>query len=122
MIIIIIAGVFAVISAQKFFNLRVSSPSSYQAVFLTNGQVYFGKLSEKGEKMILRNVYYLRAENQQLQPNLSADQPNMQLIKLGSELHGPQDEMFIERGQILFWENMKEDSQVVKAIQQYNGL
>ena len=43
-------------------------------------------------------------------------QPEFTLIKLGGELHGPKDQMTINRNQILFIEELKADSKVVTAI------
>jgi hypothetical protein len=100
---------------------------TYQAVFLTNGQVYFGKLAGvKGPFIELKDIYYLRV-NQQIQPeeevagtrasSTNASDQNIVLVKLGSELHKPTPEMMISREQVLFWENLEKDSPVVKAIQ-----
>ena len=100
------------------FTPRFSS--NYQAVFLTNGQVYFGKLYRENSAFpVLRNVYYLQV-TQPPQPLQEGQTPptNINLVKLGGELHGPQDEMRINRDQILFVEDMKADSKVVTAIQQ----
>lgn len=96
------------------------SGSKYQAVFLTNGQVYFGHLQNYNRKYaILKDIYYLQTAQsfQQGQPPA----PNMSLVKLGSELHGPEDVMFVPKDNILFWENMRSDSQVVKAIELATG-
>jgi hypothetical protein len=40
-----------------------------------------------------------------------------QLIKLGNELHGPTDKMYINRSQVLFYEQLRKDSQVVVNIE-----
>jgi len=93
----------------------------YQAVFLTNGQVYFGKLYKEGSRYpVLRDVYYLQV-TQAPQPIREGEtQPqNINLVKLGGELHGPQDEMRVSRDQILFIEDLKSDSRVVQAIEQF---
>lgn len=90
----------------------------YQALFLTNGQVYFGKLSAVNDKYVtLKDIYYLQVQ-QTVQPadKSKGDQPQVSLAKLGSELHGPEDEMRVNRDQVLFWENLKNDSKVVDAI------
>jgi hypothetical protein len=99
--------------------------TGYQAVFLTNGQVYFGKLeSADSSSLVLRDIYYLKV-TQALQPapvegeQAAAQQPNIQLVKLGSELHGPEDAMYLQQDKVLFWENMKGDSKVVEAINKY---
>ncbi|MDO8430089.1 MAG: hypothetical protein Q7S73_01865 [bacterium] len=96
-----------------------SSADTYQAVFLTNNQVYFGKLSDKDDQYpVLTDIYYLRV-TQPLQP--SQPNPNVNLVKLGDELHGPADRMEINRDQILFIEDLKPDSQVVRAINDYRA-
>lgn len=95
----------------------------YQAVFLTNGQVYFGKVSHVDSSYVkLTDIYYLQVQ-QQVQPKdqNSSQQPQVSLAKLGGELHGPEDVMYISRQQVLFWENLKNDGKVVKAIQDYKA-
>ena len=98
----------------------------YQAVFMTNGQVYFGHLSKLGgDYAQMTDIYYLQVQ-QSVQPaatdkKSSTDQPQVSLTKLGKELHGPDDEMHISKDQILFWENLKDDSTVVKAIKDYKN-
>jgi len=93
-----------------------------QAVFLTNGQVYFGKIKNVNGKFLdLRDIYYLNV-NQQVQPNQNADkdaQSSISLVKLGCELHGPVDKMIVNRDQVTFWENLKDDGQVTKAIAEW---
>jgi hypothetical protein len=95
-----------------------------QAIFLNGGQVYFGHISDLNTKYLtLNNVYYLRV-NQQVQPEQQSSQqqpgPNdISLVKLGCELHGPEDTMVVNREQIIFWENLKTDGQVTKAVEAY---
>ena len=54
-------------------------------------------------------------------PQTTSDQSatDVQLIKLGSEIHGPNDEMIISKSQVLFFENLKKDSKVSTSIDQY---
>jgi hypothetical protein len=97
----------------------------YQAVFLDSqdGQVYFGKLGVYNNDMYaLTDIYYVRVENP-IQPEGAnqAQQPNISLAKLGNELHGPEDVMFIRRDKVLYWENLKDDGQVVKAITDFKA-
>lgn len=89
--------------------------STYQAVFLDNGQVYFGKLDQSSkERYFLTDVFYLQAGS------VGVDQSaNLSLTKLGSEAHGPEDKMQINPDHVLFIENMKDDSKVVSAIHDY---
>jgi len=102
--------------------------NEYQAVFLTNGQVYFGKLANLNNKYVtITDVYYLQVQqdstSSSLQGASSATSPSSQvsLVKLGNELHGPQDEMYISSQQMLFWENLKDSGKVVQAIDKYQG-
>lgn len=96
--------------------------SGYQAVFLTNNQVYFGKITDmNGSYVTLANIYYLQVV-QPLQGTTQTEaqkQQQISLIKLGKELHGPTDEMHINRDQILFYEDLRSDSDVIKAINTY---
>ena len=98
--------------------------SDYSAVFLANGQVYFGKLATPTSQYVtLTDVFYLRIQ-QQLQPPSQEDEEAVpkretQLIKLGEELHGPVDEIKINRDQVLFIERMKADSRVVQGIKKF---
>jgi hypothetical protein len=119
-VVLILIALYCLFGQQIWMNQLVEG---HQAVFLTNGQVYFGNLSSSGKWLKLTDVYYLQV-TQPLQPAGSNDQPaaatgsqpNIQLVKLGNELHGPQDVMYIERDKVLFWENMKDDSKVMDAI------
>lgn len=110
----------------------VIDAGKYQAVFFTNGQVYFGKLQKlNGGYYKLNDVFYLQtqaatpdaAEDGSENPQETSDQQSsdMQLIKLGSEIHGPEDEMIINRDQILFFENLKKDGKVTDSISNYKG-
>jgi hypothetical protein len=93
--------------------------SKQQAVFLTNGQVYFGKIARINRDFVdLQSIYYLNSQ-QAASGQQQATQQNFSLVKLGCELHGPVDQMVINRDQISFWENLKGDGKVSKAIDQW---
>ncbi len=97
----------------------------YQAVFLTNGQVYFCKVSKVDAGYVkCTDIYYLQVQ-QTVQPKDSSASNNanqqVSLAKLGGELHGPEDVMYISRQQVLFWENLKNDGKVAKAISDYKS-
>lgn len=83
--------------------------SKMQAVFLIGGTTYFGKLTSLDtQNYQLTEVYYLRSQSK-----------DSSLVKLGCELHGPEDKMVVSREQVLFWENLKSDGQVAKAVSEY---
>ncbi len=108
-------GVISILSLTNYlkydrYNQRdFIDTDKYQAIFLTNNQVYFGRLKNiSSEYLTLSDVYYAKVN----------DEGKGQLVKLGAiEPHGPTDQMTINRSQVLFWENIKPDSQVVKTIQ-----
>jgi uncharacterized protein HemX len=101
--------------------------TKYQAVFFTNGQVYFGKLQPfTNEYMKLTDIYYLQTQaatdaDSKNPQKTTTDQGDVQLIKLGNEIHGPEDKMVISKDQILFYENLKPDSKVSQSIQKQKG-
>ena len=114
-------------------NQPIAKASDWQAVFLTNGQVYFGKLKNVNDTYpVLEDIYYLQVQNVPIQPAQAASeeggvQPAQQtqqklvLIKFGTELHRPMDKMYINRDHILFFEDMSQESNVVKAIENYKA-
>ena len=116
----LLVAVVVVILLWQMDVLPVRLSNKYQAVFLSNNQVYFGKLyNAKSDMPTLKEIYYLQVTQvlQPKAPNAPAQQIN--LVKLGGELHGPEDGMRINKSQILFVEDLKADSQVVSAIADY---
>ena len=96
---------------------KAPKKNSYQAVFLTNGQVYFGKLTNVGSAYVtLKDVYYIQSANAPQPAATSSPQPQLSLVKLGEEIHGPEAEMQVASDQIVFWENLKDNGKVVEAI------
>lgn len=104
-------------SEQNYINT-----AKWQAVFLNNGQVYFGKITAINSKFIdLQDIFYLNNQTQNgSSTNSSQTQSgNFTLVKLGCELHGPYDQMVINSGQYTFWENLKDNGQVVNTINEW---
>ena len=94
------------------------NPDTYQAVFLINGQHYFGHLKTgRKDGFTLTDVYYVQ-QQQQKDEALDPANQQFQLIKFGNEIHGPEDVLYIPKSQISFWENLRADSQVVRIIKQ----
>ena len=117
-------GLFAWTSLNNKNAGAAIDTNKYQAVFFTNGQVYFGKLSTINDNYLkLTDIYYLQTqsdEKTETNPQeTSTDQSNVQLIKLGEEIHGPEDEMVLSRDQVLFYENIKADGKVGQSIEAY---
>jgi hypothetical protein len=129
---LLFSGTLLVVAVVLYtaFGGRNNNESKYvdttktQAVFLNGGQVYFGQIQAlNGKYLRMTDVFYLRV-NQQVQPNGQQQNSNPELVKLGCELHRPKDEMVINREQVTFWENLKEDSAettVPGAIKKYKA-
>lgn len=126
-ILVLVAGWFAWSKTQT--AATAIDTSKYQAVFFTNGQVYFGKLQPfNDENMKLTDIYYLQSQESATDATdsknpqeTSTDQNNVQLIKLGDEIHGPEDEMIISKDQVLFYENLKTDGKVAQSIEKFKN-
>ncbi len=125
-VILVSAAVILLVTVLLFLALgsdnnsgedKLVKKDQYQAVFLNNGQVYFGKISSlNSSTLVVNDVFYIEAQAAQQQQSNN----NYTLRKLGaSELHKPEDSMIINRDQVTFWENIKEDGRVVQAIKQY---
>ena len=132
-LILAIVGLVLAVGVIGYFMVNKGAVASsqiengkYQAVFFTNGQVYFGKLSQVNEGYFkLSDVFYLKAKDEsgdsdKLQETTSGSSSDVQLIKLGNEIHGPKDEMVISAAQVLFFENLKPEGKVANSIDQYN--
>ena len=129
----IAAAVLIVVAAVTLIGLffyrsttgSVIDANRYQAVFFTNGQVYFGKLQTLNDSyMRLTGIFYLQStdaagDEANPQETSTEETPDVQLIKLGDEIHGPDDEMIISKDQVLFFENLKKDGKVSSSITQY---
>ena len=126
--IVVLFGVAILVAAIAFsFTSNRSSASEakfvntakYQAVFLTNGQVYFGNIKNLSNNYIdLTNVYYL---TQASDTTTAAANSSYTLVKLGcQQIHDPADQMLINRSQVTFWENLQEDDgKVVSKIKEF---
>ncbi len=121
-LVVLVGGWFA---WQKLSVDNGIDSGKYQAVFFTNGQVYFGKLTVLNDGHLkLTNVFYVQSQDdtkteKAAEGEVAANQNNMQLIKMGNEVHGPEDTMIINRDQVLFYENLKPDGKVSQTINKY---
>jgi hypothetical protein len=108
---------FAFLAALSLFlgcggsDLKFST--EYQAVFLDNGQVFFGKLSDTGSPYLtLREVFYVQTLVEQEKKKTA----NI-LVKRGSEWHNP-DFMRINTRHVLVIEPVGSDSRVAQLIRE----
>ena len=88
------------------------------AVFLLDGQAYFGHLEDTpwSGTIVLRDVYYINDASK-----VTTDLP-VGLLKRGSELHQPVDVMYIRRDKVLAIERVTPASPVGLAIASQRAL
>jgi hypothetical protein len=90
--------------------------TDFQAVFMANGQVFFGKLEGAGTDWpVLKDVYYV-----QNQVNPETRETASALVKRSNELHGP-DRMVLNARQIALIEPVSTSSKVGLLISQAQG-
>lgn len=94
----------------------------YQAVFLDDGKVFFGRIqSLQGEYLTLEDAYYTQQQQaESATPDGAATlqaSGQVNIVKVGEEIYGPENSMAIRSDQVLFWQNLTDDNQIVKAIE-----
>lgn len=106
---VVLLAVFAYVRWWDF--VLPSFGARYQAVFLTNGQTYFGHyLDRLGPYVKVENTFYIAT-----QPTAEEGQtPESRIIRRGSELHQPLPYVLIPKSAILFVEDLRADSQVAQ--------
>lgn len=119
----------------------VGSPTGYVAVYLDNGKVYFGKISEpESAEPVLSDVFYLSVSGPGEQSSSLAEkqktssakpgeeqatvvttpQTEFQLVRITDQFQAPTDRLTISRDHILYWEELAPDSKVVQAITKFH--
>lgn len=97
-------------------NKATTFPTPYQAVLLSNGAVYYGKLHGYGtQHPVLTNVFYIVSRADEKTKAVS----NI-LVKRGQELHQP-DRMYLTPGSIVFVETVGVHSKVAQLISEADG-
>lgn len=107
-----LAALAAWFAAERFASPFASvRKDAYQAVFLSNGQVFFGHVAEAGRsKVLLRDVHYIQGRI-----NPETKQQSNILVRRGREWHAP-SEMVVNPRHILWMEPVGQGSEVDKLI------
>jgi hypothetical protein len=93
------------------FTVPALGRGQYQAVFLTNGQTYFGRYYDRfGSYAKIEDVYYLQ-QIQGADPNTA---PDTKIVRRGNELHGPAARMLLPKSAILFVEDLTDASPIAQ--------
>jgi hypothetical protein len=113
-IIVVLSLIILAGAALWFFQGRsVAMTTPYQAVLLSNGSAYFGRLEGLGTPYpVLRDVFYVQSVQDQTTKKVS----NI-LVKRGKEWHAP-DRMILNANMIVFVEPVSPSSRVAQLIGQ----
>jgi hypothetical protein len=85
------------------FTLPALGHQRYQAVFLANGQTFFGRYNDRiGPYAKIAAPYYIQ----------QTSEGGSRIVRRGSELHGPEPEMLVPKSAILFVEDLAPASPV----------
>ena len=112
----LVAFVAAFVFTQWWdFTIPSLGRAEYQAVFLTNGQTYFGRYYDRiGAYAKIEDVYYI----QQAQASEGQPAGDPRLVRRGVEPHGPDHRMLVPKTSILFVEDLSSDSPIATFMRQ----
>lgn len=107
-VLIVVVVAFGILLVKVFKSDDPGAPSGYSAVFMTSGDVYFGKLSWFPWPN-LTNIWLL-------QRGVDAQgKPQFGITKFTSAFWGPVDKMYLNPKEVLFWADLRKDSEAAKA-------
>lgn len=98
-------------------NSAINFTTKYQAVFLDNGQVFFGRLENSGSRFpVLMDVFYIQRVGVKAQDKAKqSGEVRTILVKRGNELHGP-DRMHLNSEHIVLIEPVGLGSRIYDLI------
>ena len=111
LVVLIIAGIW--IGMWFTSQLQPVSPSGaspYTAVYMTTGDIYFGKYN-RFPKPHMTDVWFLQRTTDQ------SNQQKFGIVPFANAFWGPVDTVNFNENQILFWANLRNDSQIVKVLE-----
>lgn len=117
LITLLLAGLVGMMAFHHFTSAPATKFSTeYQAVLLTGGQAFYGRLEGFGtQHPVLTEIYYVQS---QVNPDTKA--VSNILIQRGKEWHAP-DRMYLNPDHIILVEPVGTSSQVAKLIAEKRG-
>ncbi|HRJ06706.1 MAG TPA: hypothetical protein PK096_01900 [Candidatus Saccharibacteria bacterium] len=107
-VIVVIGGALALFLLPKGERINTDG---YQVVYMATGQNFFGKLQNtSGEYLVLKSPYTAQ------DVEAGKEQAQTTLLKVSQQAYGPEDTLSLKSDQVLFWQNLRNDSKVVQAI------
>lgn len=120
-VVVLVLLALATVSLLKPKTERIDT-GKYQVVYMASGQAYFGKLrNTEGAYLVLDTPYTAQdvkpptAEGEDAEVETPA-QSSTTLLKVSSQQYGPTETISLKSDQVLFWQNLRDDSKVSQAI------
>jgi hypothetical protein len=114
---LVLVGVFLLVEWWDF-ALPSAGGARYQAVFLSNGQTYFGHYIDRlGPYVKVENAFYI----QQTPAQDEQTPASSKIVRRGNELHHPSSFVLIPKSAILFTEDLRSDSPVAQFMDTENA-
>ncbi len=89
--------------------------NSYQVVYISTGQAYFGKLQNTGgDYLVIQDPYVIQDVKQADSKKKATTETT--LVKVEDQVYGPDNSMALRADSVLFWQNLRTDSKVTQAI------
>lgn len=125
-LLILALGVIGWLVAPKLTGGLEFDTDKYQAVAVSDGQIYFGKVTPvDADHIRLTDAYYLQAEMTETtaatEETAPAQPGNVRLIKLSNKIYGPEDGIVLSKSQIVSYENLASDGQVAEWLKENSG-
>jgi hypothetical protein len=116
-IMVVMVVLFVFIGCSKSgHDQQIKIDTEYKAVFLDNGQIFFGKIEEVGPSyVLLKDIFYV--QSQVVQQDKDKREVRNILIKRGNEWHGP-DLMYITKQHVVVIEPVAPNSRVAQLIKE----
>lgn len=116
-LVVLVAGIVLALAGAALYGSKllgggsIAMTTPYQAVLLTNGSAYFGKLEGLGTPYpVLREVFYVQSVQ-----NPETKAVSNILVKRGKEWHSP-DRMILNANMIVLVEPVNPNSRVAQLI------
>jgi hypothetical protein len=111
----VVVFIAAVLFTQWWdFTIPGLGRAHYQAIFMTNGQTYFGRFYDRiGAYAKIEDVYYLQSQT----TGDGTSGADTRLVRRGRELHAPETRMLIPKSAILFVEDLTDASPIAQFMQ-----
>ncbi len=114
-VVVVVLGVGVWLGIKFLGPKNPAGPSEYSAVYLSTGDIYFGKLDWFPWPR-MTDVWFLQR---------SVDQQNQTQIGVApfpSAFWKPIDEIYLNPKQVVFWTSLRNDSQVAQALANPSAL